>query len=60
MHQDVLLRFLTFETFFMIRLSKYVFARFCIMICSLDNFLLEDIKTEETCLNFASLKVSYL
>jgi hypothetical protein len=26
------------------------------VVCSLDNFLLEDLKTEETFLNFASLK----
>jgi hypothetical protein len=44
----------------MIRLSKYVFSRFFIVICSLVNFLLDDLKTEETFLNFVSLKVSYL
>jgi hypothetical protein len=30
------------------------------MICSLGNFLFEDLKTEEIFLNFVSLKVSYL
>jgi purine-cytosine permease-like protein len=56
--------FLTFERFFVIWLSKYVFIfllDFFIVKSSLDNFLLEDLKnTEETFLNFVSLKVSYL
>jgi hypothetical protein len=64
MHQDVhiyyfIKYFLTFERFLVIRLSKYVFYFFVRFF--IDNFLLEDLKkTEETFLNFASLKVSYL
>jgi hypothetical protein len=62
MHQDVHIyyfteRFLTFERFFV----DLFFDGFFIVIYSLDNFLLEDLKKiEETFLNFASLKVSYL
>jgi hypothetical protein len=54
--------FLTFESFFSIQLSKCVFFLLgvFIMICSLDNFLLEYLKTEEIFLNFVSLKVYYL
>jgi hypothetical protein len=64
MHQDVYIYyfikyFLTFERFLAIRLSKYVFYFFVRFF--IDNFLLEDLKkTEETFLNFTSLKVSYL
>jgi hypothetical protein len=36
------------------------FAEFFIVICSLGNFHLEDLETEETFFKFASLKVSYL
>jgi hypothetical protein len=53
--------FLTFKIFLAIRLFKYVLMfllHFFIVICLLDNFLLEDLKNEETFLNFASLKVS--
>jgi hypothetical protein len=48
----------------MIRLSKYVFYFFTeifIVIYSLGNFLLDELKkTEETFLSSASMKVSYL
>jgi hypothetical protein len=47
----------------LIRLSNYVFI-FCwifILICSLDNFLLDDLKKLlKKFLDFASLKISYL